>query len=252
MVFNSQSLFHYTDTLDKLFQILEGGFYPSYCKEEIITNGAIHSYAVPIISFCDIPLSQVTEHIGKYGSFAVGVSKDFATLHGFNPVFYLENLSVPNEGIFKIHRYVLSNYASLYGEEGFNDLNIGLLSVLQAIKNHRGILKRDDVNRGDYEFYKEREWRCTPLLPETYQQMYRQDEYDQLQKDYPTKPHIKDSRVNLPLSFSDVKYIMVENDADIPKLIAQLKKFKHLYSNQDEFDILLTRIITCQQIEDDF
>lgn len=215
----------------------------------IITNGAIHFYAVPIISFCDIPLSQVTEHLKKYGNYGIGITKEFAIKHGFNPVLYLENLSAVNEGIFKIHRYVLSNYESMLDDEGFQNCNIGLLQVLQIIKNHTGILDRPGRQTGKYEFYKEKEWRFTPILTDE-KQMYTSDELDILEEKYPSKPHI--TSICLPLSFEDVSYILVESDTDIPILVTALNEATNLYKDDDQLKILLTKIFTADQIKDDF
>jgi len=59
MAVSSNSLFHYTKSIESLSNILAYGFFPSYCKESIYTKDFERSFAIPIVSFCDIPLSQV-------------------------------------------------------------------------------------------------------------------------------------------------------------------------------------------------
>lgn len=69
---HTSSLFHYTDKLDNLISILKEGFRVSYCAEQITDTIFI---AIPMVSFCDIPLECNAEHRSKYGSYAIGVNK---------------------------------------------------------------------------------------------------------------------------------------------------------------------------------
>lgn len=69
---HTTSLFHYTKEWKNILGILENGIYFSYSYDDL---GAIF-IAIPMISFCDIPLSRNQEHINRYGKYAVGISKD--------------------------------------------------------------------------------------------------------------------------------------------------------------------------------
>lgn len=69
---HTTSLFHYTKEWKNVLGILENGIYFSYSYDDL---GAIF-IAIPMISFCDIPLSRNQEHINRYGKYAVGISKD--------------------------------------------------------------------------------------------------------------------------------------------------------------------------------
>lgn len=50
---------------------------------------------------------------------------------------------------------------------------------------------------------------------------------------------------------SDVKYIIVESDSDIHDIITLMKGLPDKYTS-DDIDRLVTRIITCEQLKEDF
>lgn len=90
---HTTSLFHYTQEWKNVLGILENGIYFSYSFD----NLGLIFIAIPMISFCDIPLSRNQEHISRYGKYAIGISKD-ALLNKYpngywGPVHYAFNAS---------------------------------------------------------------------------------------------------------------------------------------------------------------
>ena len=84
MAVSSNTLFHFTRDYDTLTKILKGmSFWPRYCQEFGWNSG----FAVPMTCFCDIPLSQIKNHIDTYGSYGIGMSKEFAIKNEINPIF---------------------------------------------------------------------------------------------------------------------------------------------------------------------
>jgi Protein of unknown function (DUF2743). len=86
---HTDTLFHYTKGEETLLSILKYGLKFSYSKEDIIHDVFL---AIPMISFCDIPLIMSLEHRMKYGKYAIGLSKkslisDYP--EGLNPVNYI-------------------------------------------------------------------------------------------------------------------------------------------------------------------
>lgn len=70
MSLSTNSVIHYTDSLNNLKGILKDGFHIKYCVETFIPiNKRTISAAFAMVSFCDIPLSETKNHIISYGGF---------------------------------------------------------------------------------------------------------------------------------------------------------------------------------------
>lgn len=96
----SSSLIHFTEKLESLKGIIKDGFRFSYCKEEypvalvnniknqretnfIPTNycpnkKVCNTVLIPMVSFCDIPLTRSNIHAQKYGYYGVGIDRELA------------------------------------------------------------------------------------------------------------------------------------------------------------------------------
>ena len=107
-IISANTLFHFTHTKDTLLKILETGFRPSYCREfGVSTDNRINESHVPMVCFCDLPLSFIEKHsegyvwiykktnqeFKGYGRYAVGLSKDWGQKSKLNPVTYVTNHS---------------------------------------------------------------------------------------------------------------------------------------------------------------
>lgn len=75
---SANTLFHYTRSLDNLEGILTNEFSPRFCLESLSFHQTMpeREVAIPLVSFCDIPLSQIKSHVRLYGSYAIGLSKE--------------------------------------------------------------------------------------------------------------------------------------------------------------------------------
>jgi hypothetical protein len=91
---SANSLFHFTNNLENLLSILRNEFWPSYNLERLF-NGQLE-IGVPMVCFCDIPLSQVKNHSKYYGEYAIGMKKNWGTKNKINPVFYLCENTAPS------------------------------------------------------------------------------------------------------------------------------------------------------------
>ena len=89
---NSSSLFHFTQKLDTLKKIIKNGLRYSFAYEQY-PSSIVQSYlspfedinddlkmangvAIPMISFCDIPITRASEHIDRYGHYMIGLNKN--------------------------------------------------------------------------------------------------------------------------------------------------------------------------------
>ena len=71
----SNAFFHYT-TKEGLLGILKEGFKASYCKEQFKNNkGELRYIGIPMISFCDIPLSLISQILYGEGKYAIGMKR---------------------------------------------------------------------------------------------------------------------------------------------------------------------------------
>lgn len=107
---NSSSLIHFTRKISTLKLILRNGIRYSYAFESL-PNGVLynlvndtalippdfynyderHGVAIPMVSFCDIPLTRAHEHTCIYGKYGIGIEKEFMLRYYtdfFNPIIY--------------------------------------------------------------------------------------------------------------------------------------------------------------------
>ena len=80
-------LFHFTSK-KPLYDILSSTFKVSYARERILGGNRIKEFAVPMVSFSDLRLSELKDNIGTYGKFGIGLTKEWAINNGlwFNPL----------------------------------------------------------------------------------------------------------------------------------------------------------------------
>ncbi len=94
MQVTSDTLYHFTTSLKKLQSILSKKFRLTYCHEKYILDYETHDSFYPMVSFCDIPLSLAKDQIERYGSYAIGMTKEWGIKNNLNPVVYIEKDSL--------------------------------------------------------------------------------------------------------------------------------------------------------------
>ena len=88
----SNSFFHYTKDLNSLKGILQNGFKVHFCKEAIYSADGKTSYAgIPMVCFCDIPLSHISEIKYAQSKIGIGMKRTWGIQHKLQPVFYYPN-----------------------------------------------------------------------------------------------------------------------------------------------------------------
>ena len=246
MAISTNSIIHYTDTIEKLKGILTEGFQVKYCLEEVATKTGVKIRgAFPMVCFCDIPLSSTKNHLASYGYYGIGLHKYWATINGLNPVIYIDEAS---DISFSLSKLFLGGKK----ENGEHDTDyvINSIKIFSYLKNYEGALLRAGRNEEKYRFYDEREWRYVPnnelmgdatnvAMPENY--LADKEKYN--------KPieHIK-----LNFSINDISYIIVKEEKDIPEITKHLRNIYAEKCTVIELEILLTRIITASQVINDF
>ncbi|MFZ1547558.1 MAG: abortive infection system antitoxin AbiGi family protein [Candidatus Nitrotoga sp.] len=94
----SDSLFHFTKSIDHLKGILQHGFKPRYSLEDSELLG-IEYTGIPMTCFCDIPISRISEHTAFYGDYGIGMTKEWGRRNSLHPLLYAVPGAVISESI---------------------------------------------------------------------------------------------------------------------------------------------------------
>ena len=243
MPLSSNTIIHLTRDRSSLQGILEDNFKIYYCKETIRLDEEEYQVRVPMVSFCDIPLSEIKSHIEKYGNYGIGLTKEWAVRNGLNPVLYVEPKSLLarsyNVAFTKLVIEALGEVIS-EGQKCFTD-------VLRYIKNYQGPLSRKETLIEEYRFSDEREWRFVPAPNEKCEMLMTDERYDS----DPAAVQASLEPLRLYFEPNDIKYIIIQSDAEISEFVQLLRNAKGKKYAYDEVERLTTRILTTEQIQGD-
>lgn len=278
---SSNTLFHFTNKKNYLLSILKNGLYVRYSLENyqnLINNKA--EIVFPMTCFCDIPLSHVKNHTKTYGRYAIGLTKDWGMRNKVSPVIY----AYPNSETTQTLNYVFDNIESFFdiNKEELKNIKLSkntakifehydnrekelgkkissvhnnLSNFIRYIKPYEGKFFRDgNYLKNKVKFYDEREWRFTPSrdflldkkIKDSYSREYFIDPIRRRALNIKLAKHIK-----LKFEPKDIKFIIVENDIEIPEMINQLDMIFGNKATSNELKVLSTRLISMEQILED-
>lgn len=243
MPLSSNTIIHLTHQKSSLKGILERNFRIHYCKETILLHDEEFVMRVPMVSFCDIPLSEIKEHIEKYGCYGIGLSKSWAERNGLNPVLYIE----PKSYLSKSYSKALQELIVDAPGDGLSDGQQCFIDILRYIKNYQGQLLRQGRLIDEYRFSDEREWRYVPPLTELRPMLITEKEYQKNKDSIPLSPQ----GAVLRFEPNDIKYIIIESDSEIPEFLNLLRQTKGKIYTHEDVERLMTRILTAEQIKED-
>ncbi|CAJ1799084.1 hypothetical protein OPFLODJI_01329 [Aeromonas hydrophila] len=245
MAISTNSIIHYTGSYKALTSILEEGFKVKYCLEKLYLHDEVSNAAHPMVSFCDIPLSDSTQHFSAYGKYGIGLSKEWAIKNGVNPVIYIDRNSLfakSIEGLIKERRRDDSNLTEQQKGE--------ILRIKSYAKNYSGELTRKNVKKNDYKFYDEREWRLVPGAEDLNNTSFSiSASYYKRDKD---KQNEKLANIRISFDAQDISYIIVKDTSQILSMVNFLRTTYSSRCTADELDILLTKICSTEQIMQDY
>jgi hypothetical protein len=249
MGLSSNSLIHFTNTKEKLIGILTENFKPKFCLEKIWFENDIHvPYAAPMVSFCDIPFSEVKNHLSNYGPYGIGLTKTWAEKNSLNPVIYLSKDSALSKSYWQVYqKYLLESKKTL---DKLDEHELSVLDLVRYMKNYQGDLIRAGKVVKNYRYSDEREWRYVPPYAKEYSMILAGKDYDNENK----KKTKNDSLGHIRLSFepNDIKYIIIEKDSEISEFVSLLRGSKGKKYAYDDVERLMTRLVTTEQIVSDF
>lgn len=257
MAISANSIIHYTTEFDTLKTIIsELGFKMCYCLEKITTRGGkSYSFGISMTSFCDIPLTDYKKHfkrqssnnLGYYGDYGIGLTKEWARKKGLNPVLYIDYNSFVGTALRKtIESYVKGTIIPVVDVNNFQKDDFALFSCYA--KNYRGdLIRAGKLVKSSYCYYDEREWRYVPTINDIGNNKVILDG-ETYEKDK-SKFNSLINSYRLPFELSDISYIIVKERSEILPLTLELKT---KVSNEEELHFLISKIITSEQIIDDF
>ncbi|WP_051891120.1 abortive infection system antitoxin AbiGi family protein [Chryseobacterium sp. JM1] len=253
MALSSNSLIHFTNKLANLKGILKDNFKLRYCREIIRSDTKRYDFLVPMVSFCDIPFSQIEKHIQSYGNYGIGLKKSWAEKNGLNPVLYTDINSNLSKNFF--------DHLLIKIKNGDDDKKISKLTleekyvfdIFRYIKNYQGKLERSGKKIiENYRFSDEREWRYVlnleseALMFANLKKVIHEDVsiFKQLVND-----EIENERLNFEPE--DINYIIIKNESERNDIIRTLENIKGKYP-MEQVKRLTSRIISTEQIKSDF
>ena len=245
MAISTNSIIHYTDSFDVLCSILDEGFKIKYCAEKIILgNGSSHA-AHPMISFCDIPLSDSMQHFAAYGEYGIGLTKDWAIRMGVNPVLYIDKSS-----LFAISLKELIEDRRINKSNLTKSQKVNILKIKSYAKNYSGHLKRRSIDNPNYKFYNEREWRLVPKGEDMNNASFSISLTAYSSNKDRFNNQIADCRFKF--NSTDVSYIIVKLTEEIPIMINHLRDKYSDRCTAKELDLLFSKICSTEQIIADY
>lgn len=225
---HTSSLFHYTKNQNSLFSILKDGLKVSYCREMISDTVMI---AIPMVSFCDLPLSRCLEHREKYGRYAVGIKKE-----AFNRIPLDYQLGPVN-----------------YFRDSQNGLFDDLKTMVESKNQVVGWFKRFEMlrNKKRQINYDECEWRMIYFCDRR-QWFWDKNEYDTWRGG---RNDTFFENAVITFTPNDVNYILVYQDsnvANVIKRIMNLRQFSGNIISDKEKLLLISKIISFDQLRLDY
>ena len=256
MTLSANTLFHFTKDAESLISILKNGFYPRFCLEDFTETGNIvaettnlQEMAIPMVCFCDIPLSKITDQIDFYGSYGIGLTKNWGIQSGLNPLLYITKKSLLNSHLVQMRAVFLNPI------DGDNKHFIHWIETVSYIKPVQGKMYKGGAFV-EKVFYDENEWRYVPVLHENGSakgtKEYRLSKEHYLDNIIRTNANneLKDA-VKLPFVLTDVKYLIVPTQAEARLLANSMHDVMKTEAGSD-INLLISRIITCEQVREDF
>lgn len=234
----SNSFFQRVEDWSIIKSILEQGFKAFYCKEEIFRGKGKQStfIGIPMVSFCDIPLTHVATN--NYGKCGMAMSRSWGRSHHLEPVLYY-----PNDVRCQSTKMVIKA-----ADDFLNNRNNA--EAYRILGYAKPMTKPTKQKKRSSDNYAEREWRKVYANPAPLKWL-TEDEYNQYRGDAedPKKA------VSLPLHFDvdDVDFILVDK-AHVKELQYYIMdELQHIGGksnkmSKDERLILLSKILVYENL----
>ena len=290
---NASSLFHFTRKISVLQSIVKNGLRYSYAYEKyspevmsiIGQNSALeglkendNGVAIPMISFCDIPITRASVHMDKYGEYAIGFDKKIMIeVYDLimNPVLYVSSDKL---------RKAMDDFSGLYTEsemgvlksmvclakKGKSSKSYEVNNLISSFVEHKynmgfvvGLVKPVYDLSTNYCYYDEREWRVFWPNINSKNKGWKwgvsQEEYNKNKNEWNEQlAHEKNNYITFceGLLASAITHIVVKKEVQIPKMIETLLQSKTILGNidisEEERLILISKLTSLERIGLDY
>ena len=246
MAISANTLFHFTSSYETLIKILMSKFYPRLCLEKSLISEKNNKWAVPMVCFCDIPLSNIAPHTQKYGSYAIGIKKKWAIDQGVNPILYVHEKSRIVEQCRNAFKWSIDH-------DGFDGAIIDermaqLMSLFYMMKPYEG---EESLTGKMYKirYYDEREWRYIPPISDGKNIFLTEANYNN--KSIRDDLNTSNERYGVEFNPDAINYIIVKKEDEIVPLIHELSYIKGDFPHKS-VELLTSRILSMDRIKEDF
>lgn len=254
---SSNTLFHFTNSANNIIRIIKYGFEPRFCLEEfgpefIIWKTIGDEISIPMTCFCDLPLSKIAEHLEFYGSYGIGLSKEWGQQKGLSPLTYVHENSTQLSYMRQVGVSIFNIFNKIDIEKTTMSDNpiVALFELSAFYKPYTGKMWR--INKYvDKRFYDECEWRYVPFLNSD-KNVYRlsKDEFlNDIKREYENEFIAK--KFALKFLYSDIKYLIVKKEEEMIALSDALDNMTDIF-DATGIKVLKTKIISSEQIKEDF
>jgi hypothetical protein len=259
---SANTLFHFTPQFDYLESMLKGKIRPRYNMEyfPFIKDNRLGYVAIPMICFCDLPLSEITNHTNNYGEFAIGMSKEWAQKNRITPIQYVAyNANIANyiDNQIAINRNNKSiappspNNTQPIMPADFHDIVYPVKHIIEYLKPVKGRMWNTNALGGKpIYFYDEREWRYVPDICLNFKtgQLIFMDKSSFIDQNYRNQMNNIAKTFSVKYGIDDIKYIIMPQRSIKPfeRLIDRPQYVFNSYKTE-----LLSKIITIEQIKED-
>jgi hypothetical protein len=166
---HGETLFHFTQDFNTLISILDDQAFQAHLSRETLVyineNGNLEELPpvlVPMVSFCDYKLSEISHHALNYGYYALGMTKEWAITNKLNPVLYLSensDIAAGLRSLNKILEKIQKNNICHNLEDEIFKASLKAIEIYAWTKNYQGLLKRNGKNISNFRFADDKEWR---------------------------------------------------------------------------------------------
>ncbi len=234
---SSDSLFTFASQLDYIIDMLEHGIKPRYIFERIPLPNKTWYYIVAAKCFCDIPLGMIKSHLNWFGNYGLGIDKKYLQDFGVSPVIYIHSNSywiintLIKNGIKELDKYPTLPYLKRYFGDDYK------LEIDGKYKMYHR------------KFYDEREWR---FIPEK-NKLSTGSEIKQISEGI-EKVRIKNieetyNATKIDIAPEIVEYIIIDRFSEFKELKTRLRV---IYQKDDDYELMLSKILIAERIVRDF